>query len=206
MGEIDLASVTAFAFTERRIEAALNLAANGMAAADKSGRRLWRDSGSSDGLMLRAGRTGGVFMWRAKRGGRVVRERIGDATRMKLTDARRVAKRLAGGDDTAKPKPIRMDTSGPRVADVWAAYMAESRAGQFSIGSRRPRESTLRSYEQLYEPHIGRPRRMTAGVANCPTMPNPMLAHGWGVRGCTRYGQPAGRQTSGSEQNAMVPV
>ena len=141
-----------FRFTEDRIEVALRL----MQKPDAPNRKMWRDE-SGDGLHLRAGKSGGTYYWIAKREGKKLRERIGDATRMKLTAARNAAKRMAGGDMAAKPKAIRVRTDGPRVAEVWDAYNEASLAGTFFTGRKPPKPSTLKSYNENWQPHVGRP-------------------------------------------------
>jgi integrase len=58
---------------------------------------------------------------------------------------------------TAKAKPIRVDTSGPAVVKVWEEYLQASRNGTFYAGRKPPRESTIRSYEENFDPHVRRP-------------------------------------------------
>ncbi|MDB4365850.1 tyrosine-type recombinase/integrase, partial [Pirellulales bacterium] len=141
-----------FRFTEDRVEAALRL----MQGENAPSRRLWRDD-AGDGLHLRAGRNGGSYYWVARRSGKLEQHRLGDAERMKLTAARSAAKRMAGGDMAAKPRPIRVRTDGPRVAEVWGFYNEASHAGTFFTGRKPPKPSTLRSYAENWQPHIGKP-------------------------------------------------
>lgn len=140
-----------FRFTEDRVELALRL----MQGENAPSRRLWRDD-AGDGLHLRAGRNGGSYYWIARRSGKLEQHRLGDAERMKLTAARSAAKRMAGGDMAARAKPIRVNTGGPVVAKVWENYLQASRDGTFYAGRKPPRESTIHSYEENYNPHIAK--------------------------------------------------
>jgi integrase len=137
-----------FAFTENRIEAAIKL----MQSPKAPSRKLWRDE-NGDGLFLRASAVGGIYYWRARRQGKLLDKRLGDATRMKLTAARNAARLMAGGDMT-QAKPVRVHTGGPTVEKVWQEYLEASRAGTFFAGRKPPRESTIHSYEENYNPHI----------------------------------------------------
>ena len=139
-----------FAFTENRIESAIKLMQSPKAPA----RKLWRDE-NGDGLFLRASAVGGVYYWRARRQGKLLDKRLGDATRMKLSAARNAARLMAGGD-MKQAKPVRVHTGGPRVADVWAEYLQASRDGTFYAGRKPPRESTIHSYEENYNSHIAK--------------------------------------------------
>ena len=138
-----------FSFTEDRIETALRL----MQKSDAPARKVWRDDNGT-GLHLRAGKSGGTYYWIAKRQGKRQMHRIGDAVTMRLSKARDKAKLLAGGDMKAKAKPIRVHTGGPSVAKVWEEYLQASRDGSFYAGRKPPRESTIHSYCENFNPHI----------------------------------------------------
>lgn len=152
MGSI--ATDKAFPFTEARVEEAIRLVARGAAETDSEGRRLWRDSGSPCGLYLRASAGGAAYYRIHKAKGRKVKTRIGDALVMRVAKAREAALKLAGGDATAAAKPIRVRTDGVTVAQAWKAYIADVTSGDFIAGRKRAAASTIRSYEELYKPHL----------------------------------------------------
>lgn len=151
---MDLGSVRAFPFTESRIEEAIRLVAAGKAATKADGRRYWRDAGSPHGLILLASSRGGTFYRLSKQAGKKVYVRIGDATAMRLTKAREIALKLAGGDRAAAPPPIRVRTDGITVAQAWAAYIRDTKSGDFIAGKKQTSPATIRSYEDLYNPHL----------------------------------------------------
>lgn len=144
----------AFPFTEQRIEQALRLLAAGKVGTDAEGRKLWRDQGSGHGLYLRASAGRAVFYRISKSRGRKTKVRIGDATTTRVTVAREKAIKLAGGDQSAAAPLIRVRTDGPTVAKAWGAYMAEAASGEFVAGRKPAAASTLKSYEELYRPHL----------------------------------------------------
>lgn len=80
--------------------------------------------------------------------------RIGDATAMRLSVARDKARQLAAGVKEAAAAPIRVRTDGATVAEAWAAYIADTRSGDFIAGRKRTSAATIRSYEDLYNPHL----------------------------------------------------
>jgi integrase len=155
MGSI--ATDKAFPFTEARIEEAIRRVAAGDVPTDGEGRRLWRDSGSPHGLYLRASASGGTYYRIHKVKGRKIKTRIGDALTMRVTKAREAALKLAGGDESAAAKPMRVRTDGMTIKTAWAAYIADIRNGDFVAGRKPPAESTITSYEELFEPHVGKP-------------------------------------------------
>jgi integrase len=144
----------AFAFTETRIEEAIRLVRDGIAATKANGRRVWRDEGCHNGLHLVVGRRGATFYRVAKVAGRKVETRIGDATAMRITKARDKARQLAAGDQAAAAAPIRVRTDGLTVGQAWAAYVADVRTGEFVAGRRPTAASTLQSYQWLYDAHL----------------------------------------------------
>jgi integrase len=150
----DLADVRAFSFTELRVEQCIRLLAAGKVKTKSDGRRYWRDSGSPHGLHLLASAKGGTYYRLSKKRGRRVYTRIGDALAMRLTKARDAALRLAGGDEDAAAPPIRVRTDGITVERAWQAYIADTKNGDFVIGKKPPVASTIKSYEQLYGPHL----------------------------------------------------
>jgi integrase len=154
MGSI--AGDKAFSFTEARVEEAIRLVAAGSVQTDAEGRRLWRDSGSHHGLYLRASANGGTYYRIHKVKGKKVKTRIGDALAMRVTKAREAALKLAGGDETAAAKPVRVRTDGVTIAAAWKSYIDDVRSGEFIAGRKPTAASTIKSYVELFEPHVGR--------------------------------------------------
>lgn len=148
---MSMAADKAFSFTEARVEEAIRLVARGQAEVGSDGRRWWRDSGCPHGLYLRASASGGIYYRIHKRHGKKIKAWIGDALTMRVSKAREEALKQAGG---AAPKPIRVRTDGPTVGEIWQAYMAAAKSGEFIAGRRRTAESTLNSYEGLYNTHV----------------------------------------------------
>jgi integrase len=151
---MELASVRAFPFTEARIEQAIRLVTTGQAETKSDGRRYWRDDGSPHGLMVLVGARSATYYRLHKVAGRKVFTRIGDATAMRLTDARARALKLAGGDKSAAAAPIRVRTDGITVKQAWDAYIADTESGEFVAGRKRTAASTIRSYKELFKPHL----------------------------------------------------
>lgn len=147
---------TAFAFTEQRIEQALKQLAVGRVAVDAEGRKLWRDEGSQHGLHLRASAGTATFYRITKTKGRKQKVRIGDATAMRVTQARAKALKLAGGDKSAAAAPIRVRTDGITVQQAWDAYIRDTENGDFIAGRKPTAASTVKSYRELYNPHLKR--------------------------------------------------
>jgi integrase len=151
---VDIGSVRAFPFTESRIEDAIRLVAAGKVQTKGDGRRYWRDSGSPHGLIVLVGARAATYYRLHKQGGKKVFTRLGDATAMRVTKAREAALKLAGGDATAAAKPIRVRTDGITVAQAWKAYIADAVSGDFIAGRKPTAASTIKSYEELYRPHL----------------------------------------------------
>ena len=148
-----LESDTSFPFTETRLEEALRLVRAGRVKL-ASGRKWWRDSGSPHGLHVAVTGQGATFYRIHKKAGKKIFRRIGDATAMRITKAREAALKLAGGDESAAPPPIRIRTDGPTVDEVWNRYIAAASSGDFIAGRKPTAASTLKSYGFLYRPHI----------------------------------------------------
>ena len=142
-----IADEKAFPFTEARVEEAIRLVAAGRVQADAEGRRLWRDSGSSHCLYLRASGSGGTYYRIHKTKGKKVKTRIGDALTMRVSKAREAALKLAGGDATAAAKPMRVRTDGVTVGEAWKSYIADVTSGEFVAGRKRTSPSTIKSDE-----------------------------------------------------------
>lgn len=151
---MDIEARRSFRFTENTIEHAMRMVRDGLADTTKIGRRIWRDEGSPHGLHLYVGRRGATFYRVAKVAGRKVETRIGDATAMRVTIARDKARQLAAGVAEAAAAPIRVRTDGPTVDQAWAAYIADAESGAFVAGRAPAKASTLKSYRELYDPHI----------------------------------------------------
>lgn len=154
---MDIGSVRSFPFTESRVEEAIRLVAAGKVQTKADGRRYWRDSGSPHGLIVLAGARGATYYRLNKQRGKKVFTRIGDATAMRVTKAREAALRLAGGDATAAAKPVRVRTDGITIKAAWTAYIADVRSGDFIAGRKPTAASTITSYIELFEPHVGKP-------------------------------------------------
>jgi integrase len=151
---IDFNAAKAFPFTEARIEEAIRAVQNGVVTTKSDGRRWWRDEGSPHGLYLAATKSGGTFYRINFTKGKRVYRRIGDATTKRVSSARGIALKLAGGDNGAAPSPIRVRTDGMAVAEAWEAYLADTKSGAFVAGRKPTSASTIRSYEELYNPHL----------------------------------------------------
>jgi integrase len=150
---MDYDAATSFPFTEGRIESAMRAVRDGAVTCDHTGRRWWRDEGQA-GLCLLATKRGGTFYRVHKEKGRRIRTRIGDAVSMRIAKAREIAKSLIGGDATAAPRKIRQPTGGATVAEAWDAYLADTKSGTFIAGRKPTSASTIKSYEELYNPHL----------------------------------------------------
>jgi len=151
---MELAECRAFPFTEARIEQAMRLVAAGRVQTKADGRRYWRDAGSPHGLMVLIGARAATYYRLHKRAGRKVFTRIGDATAMRVSVAREKALKLAGGDESAAAAPVRVRTDGITVDQAWKAYIADVTSGDFVAGRKPTAASTIRSYEELYRPHL----------------------------------------------------
>jgi len=151
---MELASTRAFPFTEARIEQAARLVAAGSVPTKSDGRQYWRDAGSPHGLIVIIGPRAATYYRLHKRSGRKVFTRLGDATAMRVSVARQKALKLAGGDQSAAAAPVRVRTDGITVDQAWKAYIADTTSGDFVAGRKPTAASTIKSYEELYAPHI----------------------------------------------------
>jgi integrase len=151
---VDFDKVKAFPFTEARVEDALRAVQAGAVTTKADGRRWWRDDGCQHGLYLAATKIGGTYYRINFTKGKRVYRRIGDATTKRVLWARGVALKLAGGDNEAAPPPIRVRTDGVTVAQAWEAYLADTKSGTFIAGRKPTSPSTIKSYEELYNPHL----------------------------------------------------
>ena len=147
-------SIKAFSFTEARVEDAIRAVQANAVATKADGRRWWRDEGCPHGLYLAATKSGGVYYRINSHKGKRVYRRIGDATTKRVSWARGVALKLAGGDNEAAPPPIRVRTDGATVQQAWDAYLADTKSGAFIAGRKPTSPSTIKSYEELYNPHL----------------------------------------------------
>jgi integrase len=147
-------SLKAFSFTEARVEDAIRAVQANAVATKADGRRWWRDEGCPHGLYLAATKSGGVYYRINSHKGKRVYRRIGDATTKRVSWARGVALKLAGGDNAAAPPPIRVRTDGATLQQAWDAYLADTKSGKFIAGRKPTSTSTIKSYEELYNPHL----------------------------------------------------
>ncbi len=153
---MDIGSVRAFPFTEARVEEAIRLVAAGKVQTKADGRRYWRDAGSPHGLIVMAGARGATYYRLHKQAGKKVFTRIGDATAMRVTKAREVALKLAGGNREAAPAPVRVRTDGITISQAWKAYIADVESGDFVAGRKPTAASTIASYKILFNAHVGK--------------------------------------------------
>jgi integrase len=153
---MDYETLTAFPFTEARIEGAMRAVQQGRVRVDGTGRRWWRDEGDRHGLMVLVSSRGATYYRVHKVAGKKVRVRVGDASATRVTRARQVTLKLAGGDRTAAPPAARVRTDGITVAEAWKAYIDDTASGEFVAGRKPTAPSTIRSYEELYRPHLKR--------------------------------------------------
>ena len=151
---MDYETIKAFPFTEARIEAAMQAVQRGLVSLDHTGRRWWRDAGDRHGLCVLISRRGAAYYRVHKSKKKKHRVRIGDATITRVSKAREIALKLAGGDREAAPPPARVRTDGITVAEAWKAYIADVTSGDFVAGRKPTAASTIRSYEELYRPHL----------------------------------------------------
>ena len=154
---MDYESVTAFPFTESRIEEAMRAVQQGRVKLDHTGRRWWRDDADTHGLRVLISSHGATYYRVNKEKGKVRKVRIGDATTMPLAKARHVALKLAGGQREAAPPPARVRTDGITIKAAWAAYIADVETGDFIAGRKPTAASTIASYKILFDAHVGRP-------------------------------------------------
>lgn len=144
----------AFSFTESRIEQAIRQVAAGHIDTKADGRRYWRDAGSPHGLHLIASRHGGTYYRVHKQSGKKVFVRIGDALTMRVSKARDVALKLAGGNRAAAPPPVRVRTDGATVNEVFEEYIKAASTGRFIAGRKPVAASTIRTYRETYRPNL----------------------------------------------------
>jgi hypothetical protein len=126
----------------------------GKVATKKDGRRKWRDSGSRHGLIVIVGAKSATYYRLTKERGRKVYTRIGDATAMRVTKAREIALQRAGGNPDAAPQPMRVRTDGVTVEQAWNRYMADAKSGAWYPGRKPTSAATIKSYEELWRPHL----------------------------------------------------
>lgn len=148
---------TAFSFTEARLEELINAVRQGKVTMQPDGRRWWRDANDRHGLRLVVSRRHATYYRVARENCRLTKVRIGDATTMRVSKAREIVLKLAGGDREAAPPPVRIRIDGITINAAWNAYIADVRSGAFVAGRKRTGESTIASYETLFDAHVGRP-------------------------------------------------
>jgi hypothetical protein len=151
---MDYETTRSFPFTEARIEAAMQAVHSGLVTLDHTSRRWWRDAGDRHGLMVLVSRRGAAYYRVHKAKNKQHRVRIGDATTMRVSKAREIALKLAGGDRQAAPPPARVRTDGITVGQAWKGYFEDASNGVFIAGRKPTAASTLKSYRELYDPHL----------------------------------------------------
>ena len=147
-----IGDVTAFAFTEPKIDALMRAVKRGEIPVEADGRRWWRDSECRQ-LCVRVSRSGGASYYRVfKTGGRRIRQHVGDAGVMLLRGARDTVDRLRMGDAT--PTRRRASADEWTIREALDAYLTASRERRFKVGKDFPGEHTIKSYFEVARPHL----------------------------------------------------
>lgn len=137
-----------FAFTEPKIKALCEAVIDGDELPGQ-----WSDSASYVGLVVRAGRRGGVYYSVRKVNQRLERKRIGSVATMRVKTAREEATKIAAGLE-AGSRPIKTSSRGVNCQHVFDSYMEAAQDGNFRAGHNPIAPSTAKSYVQLWNPHI----------------------------------------------------
>lgn len=142
--------VAAFRFTEASVE---KICSDVVAGRRPSGR--YRDLGSNVGLYLRAGPRGGVYVSirRVKGKKHPLTRRIGLVATTRVATAREAAIRIAGGS-MADINPVQSPHTRITAQEVFESYLVAAVRGTFSPGRKAIRQSTAKSYKELWRPHI----------------------------------------------------
>jgi len=145
----------AFRFTEARCRQALQAAVDGDIDTDIRGKRYWRDLGCPQ-LQLRVSRNGMASFYRVGRNGpRVVFQCLGKMDDMRVADARKACDEIRTNRTlAAQVVPSRRRNGQQSVGDAWHAYHAAADNGSFIVGRKPLEKSTLKSYKNVYEPHL----------------------------------------------------
>ena len=144
-----------WSFTPPRIKAAIKFARD-----SNTSRYVWRDEGGdAKHLHLIVGKRTAVFYYRAKKNGRVVEHRLGDAegpASLSLDEARTKCNQRHYGADLTPTRKGKAVIVGVTTDEVWDRYLDEVTAGTFSMrGAARPlKEKTRIGYESNYLCHI----------------------------------------------------
>lgn len=145
----------AFRFTEARCRQALQAVVTGELPTDRKGKRYWRDLGCPQ-LQLRVSEAGSAAFYRVGRTGpRVVFQCLGKLADMRVAEARKACDELrANRTLAAKVAPSRRRNGQQSIADAWQAYYDAAERGSFIVGRKRVQKSTLKSYQEVYNPHL----------------------------------------------------
>ena len=151
----DMFNERSWPFTPPRIKAAIKFARE-----SNTPRYVWRDDGGdAKHLHLIVGRRSAAFYYRAKKNGRVVEHRLGDAegpASLSLDEARTKCNQRHYGADIKQTRKGKTVIVGVTTDEIWERYLDEVTAGTFSMrGAARPlKEKTRIGYESNYNCHI----------------------------------------------------
>lgn len=146
----------AFKFTAARVDAACRAVADGAVEVGKDGRVAWRDT-DTPGLFLRASTSGSaVYVMFRKVAGKPVRKVIGSVLDVELAQAREAVGRLRYDRTLAaqvQPREKAAGGSGPKIGEVFAAYVDAAEAGTFKLGRRRNTitDRTAKNYRDTFK-------------------------------------------------------
>ena len=145
----------AFRFTEARCRQAAQAVVDGDLDCDKRGKRFWRDLGCPQ-LQLRVSRSGTASFYRVGRNGpRVVFQCLGKLADMRVADARRACDEIRTNRTlAAQVVPSRRRNGQQSIRDAWDSYYHAADNGSFIVGRKQLEKSTLRSYRDVYNPHL----------------------------------------------------
>lgn len=137
-----------FAFTEPKIKALCQAVIDGDELPGQ-----WSDSASHVGLVVRAGKRGGVYYSVRKVHQRLERKRVGSVATMRVKTAREEATKIAAGLE-AGSRPIKVSSKGVNCQYAFDSYIEAAQNGTFRDGHDPLASSTAKSYVQLWKPHI----------------------------------------------------
>jgi integrase len=144
----------AFDFTPARVAGAAKF------AREHSGQWSWRDSSPGSRLFLVAGQRSAAYYARTKKDGVGKKIRLGEAegvAALTLTEARERAGQARFGAEMPVVRRSKGTRAGITTGEVWDRYLAEAKAGTFSLrrrGNRPLSPKTVRGYESNYTAHV----------------------------------------------------
>lgn len=129
-------------------------------AKEHTGQWVWKDSAPGSRLFLVAGKRTAAFYTRTKKDGIGKRIRLGEAegpAALTLTEARERAGQVRFGAEMPAVRRSKGTRAGITTGAVWDRYIAEAKAGTFSLrrrGNRPLSKKTIRGYESNYNAHV----------------------------------------------------